>query len=172
LLCHVLAGIRRWHTSSISCRTSASTPLTLLLTVDREPNLDDPGPRPPLSPGAGPAAPLDALLCMDSDRRSMGRGGRRAMRGRESALDGGRVSRITCRQNVFFCIRDIKTWTNSSAVADKPSDAYACCQELASRERLRSVGRIFRLLPTHLPFDMLSERDLLELSGSYFIWEN
>jgi len=31
---------------------------------------------------------------------------------------------------------------------------------------------MFRLLSTHVPFDALSERDRLELSGSYLVWEN
>jgi len=34
------------------------------------------------------------------------------------------------------------------------------------------IGRIFRLLPTPLPFDALNERDTLELSGTYLVREN
>jgi len=47
-----------------------------------------------------------------------------------------------------------------------------CCQELPSVELLQFIGRIFRLLPTPLPFDALSEGGALELSGAYLVQEN
>jgi len=34
------------------------------------------------------------------------------------------------------------------------------------------IGRIFPLSPTPLAFDALNEGDLLELLGSYLVWEN
>jgi len=37
---------------------------------------------------------------------------------------------------------------------------------------MRFISRIFRLLPTYLPFDTFSEGDPLELSGSYLVWDN
>jgi len=47
-----------------------------------------------------------------------------------------------------------------------------CCQELLSSEWLRCSGQIFRLLPTSLSLDALSEWDHVELSGSYLVRKN
>jgi len=47
-----------------------------------------------------------------------------------------------------------------------------CCQQLPCGERLQFIGRIFRLLPTPLPFDALNEGDPLELLSSYGVREN
>jgi len=47
-----------------------------------------------------------------------------------------------------------------------------CCQELFSDEGLRFSSRIFRLLPTLLPFDAISGGDHLKLSGSCLVREN
>jgi len=46
-----------------------------------------------------------------------------------------------------------------------------CCQELPSGEWLRFFAGISWHLPTPLSFDAVSERDPLELLGSYLVWE-
>jgi len=66
----------------MSCRTSASTPLTLV-TVDRGPDRDDDAPARPRSTAAEPlrSAAEPPPGSVDVERRSIGSGGRRAMRG-------------------------------------------------------------------------------------------
>jgi len=46
--------------------------------------------------------------------------------------------------------------------------AMLCCKELPSGERLRFIGLIFGLLPTHFPFDAFNEG--MPSSYGVYIW--
>jgi len=61
-----------------------------------------------------------------------------------------------------------------SLTQNATTHSFPCCavKSCPLVNNCNLLARFFRLLPTPLPFDALSEGDPLKLSGSYLVWEN